>query len=118
LQFRRVSTRLGLVRDFDVQVEGYLKGEACNIPIQGSAAEVLMCTLVRLPKALEGTGGQLYHNVHDELLLTAHPDDAQRVAEILRETMIAGFLDVFPEGEAMTEDLVDVRVGANWAEVH
>lgn len=118
LQFRQVSTRLGLIRDFDVQGEGYLKGEACNIPIQGSAAEVLMCALVRLPKALEGTSGQLYQNVHDELLLTAHSDEAERVAEILRETMIAGFLDVFPEGEAMTGDLVEVHVGANWAEVH
>jgi DNA polymerase-1 len=118
LQFRRVTTRLGLVRDFDVQGEGYLKGEACNIPIQGSAAEILLCTLVRLPRALEGTTGQLYHNVHDELLLTAHADDAERVAEILRETMIAGFLDVFPEGVAMTGDLVDVHVGQNWGEVH
>lgn len=52
-QYRQVRTRLGLIRDFAIQGEGYLQGEACNIPIQGSAAEVLMCTLNHLP----GTAG-------------------------------------------------------------
>lgn len=117
-QYRQVKTRLGLIRDFDVQGEGYLQGEACNIPIQGSAAEVLLSTLGKLPLELAGLDARLYHNVHDELIVECGPDDAEQVAEVLKETMIDGFLQVFPEAEDITHDLVDVQTGNSWAEVH
>lgn len=118
MQTRQVKTCLGLVRDFDVQGEGYLRGEAQNIPVQGSAAEVLMATLARLPAALNGTSAELYHTVHDEIELTCTPDEKALVSEILSETMVAGFLEVFPEGEAISHDLVEVHSGGSWAEVH
>jgi hypothetical protein len=31
--------------------------------------------------------------------------------------MIAGFLDIFPEGTALVNGLVEVKSGNNWAEV-
>ena len=106
------------MRDFDAQGEGYLRGEAQNIPVQGSAAEVLLASLVRLPAALAGTDAVLYHNIHDEIELTCSPDCADAAAAGLREAMVGGFLDVFPEGEALTRDLVEVHSGSNWAAVH
>jgi hypothetical protein len=96
-QFRQVRTRLGLVRDFDVQGEGYLRGEAQNIPVQGSAAEVLMSALLRLPQALTGTGAALYHTVHDEITLQVSLDHAETAAEVPQDAIVQGFLDVFPE---------------------
>jgi len=117
-QQRRVHTRLGLVRDFDIQGTGYLQGEAVNIPVQGSAAEVMLCAVARLPQALNGSSARLYHNVHDELVLACAPEDADQAAAALRDAMTAGFLDVFPEGEALTKDLVDTKTGRSWAEVH
>jgi DNA polymerase-1 len=116
--FRRVNTRLNLIRDFDVQGEGYLKGEACNIPIQGSSAEVLLTTLARLPKALVGLDAQLYHNVHDELIIETSPADAEQAACALQAAMTEGFLAVFPEAADIRKDLVKVKMGSNWAEVH
>ena len=115
---RRVATRLGLIRDFDIQGVGFLKGEAQNIPVQGSAAEVLACTLARLPSALKGIDAQLYHNIHDELLLDVSPGYAEPAGAALQQAMVAGFLDVFPNGEALVADLVDVQHGSSWAEVH
>jgi DNA polymerase I len=117
-QYRQVKTRLGLIRDFDAQGEGYLNGEACNIPIQGSAAEVLVTTLSRLPLKLAGLEARLYHTIHDELLLEAAPDHAEAAAAALQAAMVEGFLAVFPEAESLTQDLVAVRIGTNWAEVH
>jgi DNA polymerase I-like protein with 3'-5' exonuclease and polymerase domains len=117
-QFRKVHTRLGLIRDFDAQGEGYLNGEACNIPIQGSAAEVLICTLKRLPAALKGLDARLYHNIHDELILESSTGDADKAADKLKQTMIEGFLEVFPEAGDMVGDLVDVQRGESWAGVH
>lgn len=117
-QRRKVHTRLGLVRDFDAQGEGYLNGEACNIPIQGSAAEVLICALRRLPTALNGLDARLYHNIHDELVLESSREDASKAAKKLQGAMVEGFLEVFPEAESMADTLVEVQTGANWAEVH
>jgi len=116
-QQRQVKTKLGLVRDFDRQHEGYLRGEAQNMPVQGSAAEVLLASLVRLPAALAGTDAVLYHTVHDEIELACSPGFADRVAAELRGVMMQGFLDVFPEGEALTHKLVDVKAGSSWAEL-
>jgi DNA polymerase I len=112
------QTRLGLVRDFDIQGQGYLQGEAVNIPVQGSAAEVLMAALARLPSDLSGIDAHLYHNVHDELVLDVAPEQAGAAANALRSAMVAGFLQVFPEGEALTKDLVETKTGRSWAEVH
>ena len=117
-QVRQVKTRLGLVRHFDIQGAGYLKGEAQNIPIQGSAAEILMCTLARLPEALQNINAKLAHNIHDEILIEVEPSHAEAAATALQQAMTEGFLDVFPEGEALTAGLVDVQQGDNWAAVH
>lgn len=117
-QFRQVRTRLGLVREFAIQGEGYLQGEACNIPIQGSAAEVMLCALVRLSAALNGLEARLFHTVHDELILEASTTDVDQAAAALKQSMIGGFLDVFPEGEPLIADLVEVQTGPNWAAVH
>lgn len=116
-QFRQVRTRLGLVRDFDVQGEGYLRGEAQNIPVQGSAAEVLMSALARLPAALAGLDAQLYHTVHDEITLQVAPGAADAAARALQGAMVGGFLDVFPEaGDVVATP--EVKQGPHWAAVH
>jgi DNA polymerase-1 len=114
----QVTTRLGLVRDFDVQAAGYLRGEAQNIPVQGSAAEVMICTLSRLPDALKQIDAHLSHHIHDELLIDVAEGDADKAEAILVNTMKEGFLDVFPEGEALLAGLVEVKTGKNWSEVH
>lgn len=118
VSFRRVHTKLGLIRDFDVQGEGYLKAEACNIPIQGSAAEVLLSAITRLPAALNGIDARLAHNVHDEILLDVTPGDEGKAQAALKTAMVEGFLDVFPEGESISADLVDTKAGSNWAQAH
>ncbi len=50
-----------------------------------------------------------------QVIETSQPE---KTVEALRSTMVSGFLEVFPEGESLTHDLVDVRVGRSWAEVH
>lgn len=116
--YGQVQTRLGLIRDFNVQGVGYLEGEAQNIPVQGSAAEVLLSALACLPDALHGLDARLYHNIHDEIVLDVAPADAERAAVALEQAMVTGFLEVFPEGADLTAHLVDAVTGANWDEVH
>ena len=108
---RQVVSRSGLVRDFDVQGGGYIAGEAVNMPVQASAAEVLMASLKRLSRSLYGT-------VHDEITLVVPNDEAGAAAAELEAAMQEGFLEVFPEGSALLPGLVEVSQGSNWAEIH
>ncbi|MCC7279079.1 MAG: hypothetical protein IT487_12300 [Chromatiaceae bacterium] len=116
-QLHKVQTPLGLARDFEVQGVGFLQGEAQNMPIQGAAAEILMSALNRLPAALAGLDAQLYHTVHDELTLQVTPDDADAAAKALQESMVQGFLDIFPEAEEVITK-PEVKRGSSWAAVH
>ena len=112
----KVFTRMGLMRSFRGPGQGNVKGYALNTPIQGSAAEVLLSALVRLPDALAEYDARLYNNIHDEVVLQVRDDQIAEVARILNQTMVQGFLDVFPEGEALTGNLVEMTAGKNWAD--
>jgi DNA polymerase-1 len=88
--------------------------EAVNTVVQGTAADLMRRAMVRFHAALDGAHlrARLLLQVHDELLVEAPPDEADRVSALLRDAM---------EG---ADDLVgldvrlaaDVRPGANWLE--
>jgi DNA polymerase-1 len=107
------ATVSGLVRDFTREPTGWRATEALNTPIQGSAAEVLLAALGRLPQALAGLDAQLVNAVHDELVLEVAEANAPAAAEALTGAMVGGFLDVFPEGPAV--GLVEAHIGRTWA---
>jgi DNA polymerase-1 len=117
VQFGRVKTRMGLIRDFKAQGGNYIEGEAQNIPVQGSSAEILCRALLRLPAALKPTGAELYHAVHDEITLQTPIGTETETAAALQQAMIDGFLDVFSEAEPYLP-APEVKVGASWAQVH
>lgn len=50
-------------------------------------------------------------NVHNELIIETSPEYAQQVTVKLKQCMIDGFLDIFPGGEALTHNLIDVAQG-------
>ncbi len=62
---------------------------AMNSPIQGSSADIIKLAMVSVRKALadEGLDARLILQVHDELIVEAHKDCAERAAEILRREM-------------------------------
>ena len=62
---------------------------AMNMPIQGSAADIIKLAMVRVAKALrdEGLHARLVLQIHDELIIDCPVDEAERVACILRDCM-------------------------------
>jgi DNA polymerase I len=82
---------------------------AINMPIQGTAADIVKIAMIRVADRLrrEGLRSRLLLSVHDELLFEVPTDEVERLASLVRETM---------EG-AMPLDVpltVDVKVGPNW----
>ncbi len=82
---------------------------AINMPIQGTAADIIKIAMIRLAERLADGGfrARLLLQVHDELLLEVPRDEVDRLVPVLRSTMeLALALDV-----PLT---VDVKVGDDW----
>jgi DNA polymerase-1 len=85
----------------------------CNYPVQSSAADVLSLAMVKVHRALAGLDAQLILQIHDELLVEAAEDAADKVTALLAEHMTAAWLEIFPAAPA--NDLVDVAIRPCWA---
>jgi DNA polymerase-1 len=82
---------------------------AINMPIQGTAADIIKIAMIRLAERLVEGGfrARLLLQVHDELLLEVPRDEVDRLVPVLRSTMESALaLDV-----PLT---VDVKVGDDW----
>ncbi len=110
-----VTTLLGRKRHIPElhAANGALRGAgermAINMPIQGTAADIVKIAMIRLADRLkaEGFKARVLLQVHDELLLEAPRDEVDRLVPVLRETMEGALpLDV-----PLT---VDVKVGTDW----
>ena len=84
---------------------------AMNSPIQGTAADIMKIAMLRVKKALKEQGLQtkILLQIHDELLLEAPKDEAEQVAKILKEEMMAAASLSVPLS-------VEVKIGENWYE--
>ena len=62
---------------------------ALNMPIQGTAADLMKLAMVRVERRLadEGLAAQLIMQVHDELIVECPEDEAARVQALLEEEM-------------------------------
>ena len=92
------------------QIRGAAERVAVNLPIQGSAADILKRAMIDVHAALPDIGGggvRMILTVHDELLFEAPQDRAQEAAEHIRELM---------EGTVKLQVplTVDVGIGENW----
>lgn len=86
---------------------------ARNMPIQGTAADIIKLAMVRVEKRLasENLDAKLIMQVHDELIVEANENCAEKVGEILRfEMENAANLSVPLEA--------DVGIGKTWLLAH
>jgi DNA polymerase I-like protein with 3'-5' exonuclease and polymerase domains len=88
--------------------------EALNAPVQGSAAEVLLAALGRLPHWLRGLDARLVLHCHDELLLDCVEQDAPAAAAALTGCMTEAWQRLFPE--AVMPGICAAHIGANWSD--
>jgi len=82
---------------------------AVNMPIQGTAADILKRAMIDLHRALpsQGLRTRMILTVHDELLFEGPQEEADAAVALVRERME----DAAPLAVPLT---VDVGVGSNW----
>ncbi len=100
-----INSRNGAVRQF-------AERQAVNMPVQGSAADLIKCAMVRVQRMLQekAFAATMVVTVHDELVFDVPDDETAAVAAAVRRVM----------EEAMTLSVpvkVTVKAGANWAEM-
>lgn len=68
---------------------GFGERVAMNMPIQGTAADIIKIAMIRVYERLknECPEAKLIMQVHDELIIEAPERDAEKVAELLKNTM-------------------------------
>lgn len=86
---------------------------ALNMPIQGTAADIIKLAMVNVDKRLcsEGLEARLILQVHDELIVECPESEAERVSELLKYEMEHA-------AELAVPLTVDVEIGHSWAEAH
>ena len=86
---------------------------ALNMPIQGTAADIIKLAMVRVDDRLkkEGLEGRLLLQVHDELIVECPEAEESAVRRILKEEMEHVVDYSVPL-------IVDAKAGKTWAEAH
>ena len=97
------------ITDRNANIRKAAEREAINMPIQGTASDIVKIAMLRVDEELKRAGldARLLMQVHDELLVEAPEKSANEVAAILKHEMeTAVSLDV--------PLVADVGIGENW----
>ena len=103
---RNINSNNRVVRQFEERV-------AINMPIQGTAADMIKLAMIKIHNELEKrkTKTKMVLQVHDELVFDAHKDEVDDLRPMIKELMEKALeLDV--------PIVVDTGAGENWLDAH
>ncbi|MFC2140038.1 DNA polymerase I, partial [Bacteroidota bacterium] len=103
---KNINSNNRVVRQFEERV-------AINMPIQGTAADMIKIAMIKVFAELEkrNTKTKMVLQVHDELLFDAHKDEVKELRPIIKKIME----DALPLNVPV---IVDTGVGDNWLDAH
>ncbi len=86
---------------------------AINMPIQGTAADMIKIAMINIHKALlkEKYSSKMVLQVHDELVFDVHKDELKDLQPLVKELMESALPLNVPV-------IVETGVGANWLDAH
>lgn len=97
------------IKDRNFAVRSRAEREAINMPIQGTASDIVKIAMIKVSDAVKAAGlkTKMIMQVHDELLFEAPADEVAAVSEIIkREMESAATLDV--------PLIAEIGAGDNW----
>ena len=97
------------INDRNYTVRSRAEREAINMPIQGTASDIVKIAMLRVHDALEKENlkTRMIMQVHDELLFEAPKDEVKRASEIIKREMEAA-------ADLDAPLVVEVGAGDNW----
>lgn len=96
-------------------VRGYAERNAINMPIQGTAADMIKLAMIKIHKGFKQRKlkSKMILQVHDELVFDAYKDEVELIKPIIIECMESAL--ALPNGVPASADL---GAGDNWLEAH
>lgn len=96
-------------------VRGYAERNAINMPIQGSAADMIKLAMIQIHKRMqkENVKSKMLLQVHDELVFEVHQPELEQMKLLV--------LDEMKKAMPLPNDVpveAEVGVGNNWLEAH
>ena len=60
-----------------------------NMPLQGSAADIMKIAMLKVDEALRkaGLNSKIVLQIHDELIVDCYPEEAEQVKQIVKQQM-------------------------------
>ena len=109
---RRYFPELSVRSKAHASVRQAAERAAINMPIQGTAADIIKIAMIRLYNALQERGlrSRIIMQVHDELVLEVPDEEVDTVAPLAKRLMEGAFKLDAPLK-------VDLKVGENWLEM-
>jgi DNA polymerase-1 len=103
---RNINSKNRVVRQFEERV-------AINMPIQGTAADMIKLAMIKIHKELtkRKTRTKMVLQVHDELLFDAHKDEVNELTPLIKEMMETALPMNVPI-------VVETGIGNNWLDAH
>ncbi|HKI45842.1 MAG TPA: DNA polymerase I, partial [Balneolales bacterium] len=101
------------IRSSNQNIRGFAERTAINMPIQGTAADLIKLAMIKLDERFEKEGikSRMLIQVHDELVFELHESELETVPEIIRELMESAMdLDVPLK--------VEMGIADNWLDAH
>ncbi len=102
----------GILSD-DGRIRSFSERIAVNMPVQGTAADMIKVAMVEIDRAIRrrGLGSRMIIQVHDELVFDVVPGEA----EVMQE-LVSGAMESALELDVPLR--VEIGTGANWLEAH
>jgi len=94
-------------------VRGYAERNAINMPIQGTAADMIKLAMISIHKTLKSQNlrSKMILQVHDELVFDVHKDEIEMIKPIILE----GMRNALPLAVPVE---AEIGLGKNWLEAH
>jgi DNA polymerase I len=92
-----------------VQARQFAERIAINMPIQGTAADMIKIAMIKIARRLKGMKSKMILQVHDELVFDAHLSELDSLSDIVKTEM---------EGAVKLKAPIkaDLAIGNNWLE--
>ncbi len=101
------------IKSSNGNVLAFARRNAINYPIQGSAADIIKCAMIRVDARIraEQLQSRLIMQVHDELVFEVPEEELLKMEQLVEEEMGRAV-------EARVPLKVDISYGNNWSEAH
>jgi DNA polymerase-1 len=103
---KNINSNNRVVRQFEERV-------AINMPIQGTAADMIKLAMINIHKELtkKKTKTKMILQVHDELVFDAHKDEVEKLLPIIKKLMENALQLKVPV-------IAETGIGDNWLDAH